>query len=113
MAEGKREPYRDKRYAEIKREAPSLSDDEVLAAICDELDDERAELLAALQFYADEDRYDYDETCCPSGRNPGRKKAHGDVLSDNGKRARAALTKARMAMPQDPDLSEAWSGDCR
>lgn len=50
-----------------------------------------ARLTEALRFYADENRYDYDETCCPTKRNPGNKIADADVLSDSGVRARAAL----------------------
>jgi len=55
------------------------------------------ELVEALRFYADERRYDYDETCCPTKRNPGRDEASADVLGDDGERARAVLTKVTAA----------------
>ena len=53
--------------------------------------DEVEVLRQALQFYADENRYDYDAPCCPTPNNPGHKIADGDVISDDGERAREAL----------------------
>lgn len=42
-------------------------------------------LEGALQFYAEESNYDYDNTCCPKNSNKG------DALCDSGQIARAAL----------------------
>lgn len=52
---------------------------------------ERDRQRQALQFYADENRYDYDAPCCPTPNNPGYKIPNGDVISDDGERAREAL----------------------
>jgi hypothetical protein len=47
-------------------------------------------LVKALEFYANQHRYDYDETCCP---NPARGCAPegDDILADGGSVAREAL----------------------
>jgi hypothetical protein len=76
------------------RDLPTF--DELLAHVR-ALEAERARLREAIDFYANEDRYDYDQTCCPSKSNPGRKEPDGGVLEDSGQRARAAL---------DPNRSE-------
>jgi hypothetical protein len=75
----------------------AVSDVASLLAHVRALEAERARLREAIDFYANEDRYDYDQTCCPSKSNPGRKEPDGGVLEDSGQRARAAL---------DPNRSE-------
>jgi hypothetical protein len=56
---------------------------------------ERAEV--ALAFYADENRYDYDETCCADKTNPGFNSWGDGILDDRGQTAREALAAARDA----------------
>jgi hypothetical protein len=56
---------------------------------------ERAE--GALAFYADENRYDYDETCCADKTNPGFNSWGDGILDDRGQTAREALAAARDA----------------
>ncbi len=46
----------------------------------------------ALEFYANESRYNYDKTACPLSSNPGYAKGGEDILADNGGRATEALT---------------------
>lgn len=52
-------------------------------------------LVEALRFYAEEDRYDYDQTCCTFAATKKRRreleKSGGWVLEDGGEKARAAL----------------------
>ena len=50
-----------------------------------------SEIITALRWYADENRYDYDEDCCADGRNPARKEAGAGALDDRGERARNIL----------------------
>ena len=57
---------------------------------------ERDRLREALEFYAEASNYWYDETCCPMRGN------EGDVLGDDGERARAAL--AGSASKEDRDV---------
>ena len=45
----------------------------------------------ALEFYALEDRYDYDVDCCPERNNPGCTDGDQDLLMDRGERARTAI----------------------
>lgn len=66
---------------------------EIEAALSASLSKEK-ELREALEYYALEDRYDYDVDCCPERNNPGSKIAEVDLLSDDrGRRARAAMER--------------------
>ena len=76
------------------RATPPMNFDTAIRKIGRERDAARARvevLRKALQFYADENRYDYDAPCCPTPSNPGHKIPDGDVISDDGERAREAL----------------------
>lgn len=58
-----------------------------------------AELTEALTFYAEEDRYDLDETACPGAYLTKKRvkeimKTGGFVIGDDGKRARSALSQS-------------------
>lgn len=62
-----------------------------------ERDGEIERLTKALEFYADEWRYEYDPTCCWDTRGLSKArtaqlvKTGGDVIADNGETARQAL----------------------
>lgn len=56
-----------------------------------------------LAFYADDDRYEYDQTCCFDTRGISRKRVAeihetgGDILFDRGDRAATTLAKIKEA----------------
>jgi hypothetical protein len=75
----------------------------VIHELCDEVDSLRERIAAleahnakmreALEFYANEWRYEYDETCCAMTFR-GHKYTGDDILTDHGQIARAALLPA-------------------
>ncbi len=62
-----------------------------------ELESENERYREALKWYAEEDRYEYDPTCCSYARTKKRERelerSGGWVLEDNGNVARTALMK--------------------